>query len=71
MPGGIKTPVVDKLREDVTQVPPGFDEGPPEFPRDPFGHGGDGGDRVEPPVSNAHLGARSGLRPASRICQLG
>ncbi len=56
MPGSVETPVVDKLREDVTQVPPGFDEGPPEFPRDPFGHGGDGGDRVEPPVSNARLG---------------
>ena len=54
MPGSVETPVVDKLREDVTQVPPGFDEGPPEFPRDPFGHGN--GDRVEPPVSNARLG---------------
>ncbi len=54
MPGSVETPVVDKLREDVTQVPPGFDEGPPEFPRDPFGRGN--GDRVEPPVSNARLG---------------
>lgn len=54
MPGGVKTPVIDKVREDVGQVPPGFDEGPPEFPRDPFGRGN--GDRVEPPVSNARLG---------------
>ncbi|MFQ5989471.1 MAG: heme-copper oxidase subunit III [Candidatus Methylomirabilales bacterium] len=55
MPRGVETPIIDKLREDVAQVPPGFDEGPPpEFPRDPFGRGD--GDRAEPPVSNARLG---------------
>lgn len=50
----VETPVIDKRAEDLTHVPPGFDEGPPpEFPRDPFGRGDD--DRVEPPVSNARL----------------
>ena len=54
MARGVETPVVDKRAEDLTHVPPGFDEGPPpEFPRDPFGRGDD--DRVEPPVSNARL----------------
>jgi heme/copper-type cytochrome/quinol oxidase subunit 3 len=51
---GVESPVIDKRREEVVRVPPGFDAGPPEFPRDPFGRG-DGG-RVEPPVSNARLG---------------
>ncbi|MCZ6550419.1 MAG: cytochrome c oxidase subunit 3 [candidate division NC10 bacterium] len=54
MARGVETPVIDKRAEDLTHVPPGFDEGPPpEFPRDPFGRGDD--DRVEPPVSNARL----------------
>ncbi len=50
-----EAPVIDKLREHLGHVPPGFDEGPPpEFPRDPFGRGDD--HRGEPPVSNARLG---------------
>lgn len=49
------TPVLDKVVEQQVSVPPGFGEGPPpEFPRDPFGRGGNG--PVERPVSNARLG---------------
>ena len=55
MAKGLETPVIDKAVKEQTRVPPSFDEGPPpEFPRDPFGRGGDG--RQEPPVSNARLG---------------
>ena len=54
MARGVETPVVDKRAEDLAHGPPSRGEGPPpEFPRDPFGRGGD--HRVEPPVSNARL----------------
>lgn len=49
------TPVVDRAVQERTGAPPRFGEGPPpEFPRDPFGRGGEG--RGERPVSNARLG---------------
>jgi heme/copper-type cytochrome/quinol oxidase subunit 3 len=55
MSRGLETPVIDKTGEEQTRVPPSFDGGsPPEFPRDPFGGGGDG--QAVRPVSNARLG---------------